>query len=181
MSFKTVHRLFWDFEKEQRWINEHAARGEHLVRHTWGTYVFEQGKPGEWTYRMELLGASPRKPETRSYLEFLAESGIETVAVSEQWAYHRKRAADGPFELYSDLDSRLAHYKRVLALYVSLTAALLPLSVVTIDNLLDAGRALWFVLPLSAVYFIIAGLFAAQTLRVGKSIRTLEAQREVFE
>lgn len=31
----------------------------------------------------------------------------------KNWVYFRKKTAEGPFELFSDLDSRLAHVERV--------------------------------------------------------------------
>lgn len=58
MSAQTVHKLYWDFEREERWLNGKAAQGENLIRYRWGTYTFEQGAPGEWTYRIELLPES---------------------------------------------------------------------------------------------------------------------------
>ena len=60
MSGKVVYRFYSDYEKEERWLNEMASRGWHLVRYRLGGYHFEQGEPGEWIYRIELLPADPQ-------------------------------------------------------------------------------------------------------------------------
>ncbi len=111
-----VYRLFLNYEKEEAWLNKMAAKGLHCVDAYLGRYLFEKGAPGAYIYRIELLEYLPGHPEGAAYLEFLAESSVEVVASSLRWVYLRKKAADGPFDLFSDKASRLAHYKRVLQL-----------------------------------------------------------------
>ncbi len=111
-----VYRLFLSYEKEEAWLNKMAAKGLHCVDFFFGRYLFEKGSPGAYVYRIELLQYMPGHPEGAAYLEFLAESGIEVVASSLRWVYLRKKREDGPFDLFSDKASRLAHYKRVLQL-----------------------------------------------------------------
>lgn len=45
----TAHRVFfvWDFEEEEKWINEMAAKGMNLQGIGFCKYVFEEGTPGE--------------------------------------------------------------------------------------------------------------------------------------
>ncbi|MFC7686911.1 DUF2812 domain-containing protein [Ureibacillus sp. GCM10028918] len=44
---------------------------------------------------------------------------MELVKVVFNWAYFRKKAADGPFELYSDTTSKLAYLNRVLSRFLT--------------------------------------------------------------
>ena len=180
MSTHVIHRLYWDFEKEERWLNEMAAKGLDLVRYRWGTYTFEQAEPGEWIYRIELLPESARKPVSRRYLEFMADSGVQTVATYLSWVYFRKRAADGPFELYSDMDSRIAHYTRVLRLYGSLTTALVATTASSLHSVTSNGLN-FFTLPLFALQIAILVACAAYALRVAVRVRSLKAQKQLFE
>lgn len=113
---RKIYKLFFNYENEEAWLNKMAAKGLNCVDFHLGRYLFEKGVPGEYIYRIELLEYMPGHPEGAAYLEFLAESGIELVAHSLRWVYLRKKAADGPFDLFSDKASRLAHYKRVLQL-----------------------------------------------------------------
>jgi len=43
----------------------------------------------------------------------MEESGVEAIATWYCWVYFRKKAVDGPFDIYSDIDSRITHYKRI--------------------------------------------------------------------
>lgn len=180
MSTQAVHRLYLDFEKEERWLNEMAAKGLDLVRYRWGTYTFEQAEPGEWIYRIELLPESARKPASRRYLEFMAEAGVQTVATYLSWVYFRKRAADGPFDLFSDMDSRIAHYTRVLALYSALAATLTATTASGLHSVTSNGLN-FFTLPLFAVQVALLVACAAYAVRIALRVRSLKAQRELFE
>ena len=135
MNVTTVRKLYWNFEKEERWLNEMAANGQALRHYSWGTYRFETSRPAEWTYRIELLPDVASKPASQEYLAFMADTGAQAVAIYQRWVYFRKPSVDGTFEVFSDLDSRIAHYKRVLLMFTSLFAALLPITIVNITNI----------------------------------------------
>ena len=111
-----IHKPYWSYEKEEVWLNKMSSMGLQLRGYTWCTYFFERGTPGEYTYRIELLENLPSHPESRAYLSFLEETGVEYICSWIRWVYLRKKTADGPFNLYSDLDSRISHFRRVLAL-----------------------------------------------------------------
>jgi len=181
MSAKTIHKLYWDFEKEERWLNDMSAQGLNLVHYSWGTYTFETGPAGEWIYRLELLPGDVRDPKSQKYLEFMSEVGVQAVATYMRWVYFRRPAVDGPFEVFSDLDSRVAHYQRILTMFASITAALVPLTVVNVVNMTRSGSSLAFVLPLFAVYLALVATLATQTIRVWWRVRELREQKRVCE
>lgn len=106
---KTVHRLFWvwNFEQEEQWLNEMAQSGWLLDGVGFCTYHFIPCEPGTYTVRQEQHEAD------ENYLEFMQETGAEYVGRMVQWVYFRKRTALGSFDLFSDLDSRIAHLDRV--------------------------------------------------------------------
>ena len=106
---KTVYKWFWvwDFEKEERWLNEMAMEGWALVAVGWCRYTFERGEPGAYTIRLEM-----REPD-EGYLAFMEEAGAEYIGRVIQWIYFRRRAEDGAFDLFSDIDSRIAHLERI--------------------------------------------------------------------
>jgi hypothetical protein len=80
MTSKVVHRLYWDFEKEERWLNEMAAKGEDLVRYRLGSYHFERGEPSEWVYRIELIPSRPGSEAGRDYLSSCAAPASRSSA-----------------------------------------------------------------------------------------------------
>lgn len=111
----TVYKVFTigAYEKEEKWLNEMAAKGMILTDVGICRYVFEEGTPGEYTYRLELLNHRPSHIESVSYIKFLEDAGVEHVGSYLRWVYLRKKTQDGTFELYSDVDSKIKHYKRV--------------------------------------------------------------------
>ncbi len=122
-----MYRFFsiGDYEKEEKWLNEQSARGLQFVDTNGIRYVFEDGSRGAYLYRLELLTHRPNHPESAAYLRFLEETGIEHVGSFRSWVYLRKKASDGAFELYSDLDSKIAHCRRILRIGTGISFALL--------------------------------------------------------
>ena len=106
---KTVRKWFWvwDFEKEERWLNEMALQGWVLDGVGWCTYHFRKCEPGEYSVRLEM------RPYDEGYVNFMNETGAEFVGRMMMWIYFRKKAEDGAFDLYSDLDSKIAHLDRI--------------------------------------------------------------------
>lgn len=111
---KKIHKLFVNFEKEEKWLNEMAGLGLNFKHYSIGTYLFEEGTPGEYIYRLELLPQMPQHPGSEAYIKFSEETGTEFVDSYFRWVFFRKKSVEGDFELYTDYDSRIKHYKRVL-------------------------------------------------------------------
>ena len=57
-----------------------------------------------------------------------------------QWMYFRKKAADGAFDLFSDIDSRMEHLKRIERLLCGLALGNLALG---ISNSMNAPHVGW--------------------------------------
>ena len=108
-----VHKAYWDFEKEEAWLNEMSARGMAMTDYSWCRYVFTDTPNHQYVYRIELLENLPIHPESIAYLRFLEENGVEYVASYLRWVYLRKNTADGPFDIYTDIDSKINHYRRI--------------------------------------------------------------------
>ena len=115
---RTICKWFftWDFEKEERWLNEMAAKGLALISVAFCAYTFEQTDPGEYGVRLELLEYLPSNPESEQYIQFLESTGVEHVGSMIRWAYFRKKRAEGEFDLFSDFECRIRHLNRMLAL-----------------------------------------------------------------
>ncbi|MBQ9148842.1 MAG: DUF2812 domain-containing protein [Oscillospiraceae bacterium] len=115
---KTVHKLFWawDFDKEEQWLNEMAAKGLCLISVGLCKYEFEDCVPGEYSIRLELLKEKPMHPESVKYMEFLEETGAEHVGSYMRWVYLRKKKADGEFQLFSDKESRIRQLTLIIRL-----------------------------------------------------------------
>lgn len=115
---KTIHKWFWawDFDKEEIWLNEMAAKGLALVAIGFSRYTFKECLPGEYNIRLELLENVPSHAESESYIKFLEETGAEYLGSIMRWVYFRKKTDSGEFNLYSDNNSRIKHLNRLLLL-----------------------------------------------------------------
>jgi len=108
-----IRKAYWDYEKEELWINQMAKLGLILCDYSWCRYVFEENPNNDYQYRIQLLDNPPSHPESIAYLKFLEETKVEHVASYMNWIYLRKSAQDGSFEIYSDLDSKIKYYRKV--------------------------------------------------------------------
>jgi hypothetical protein len=118
----TVYKLFiaTQYEQEEKWLNEMSAKGLALIHAGVCKYIFEDEEPGKYTYKIELLDHLPSAASSQSYLLFLEDAGVETIASIFRWVYLRKKAADGPFTLYSDVDSAIRYFRRLQIFFIML-------------------------------------------------------------
>ncbi|WP_075982718.1 DUF2812 domain-containing protein [Bacillus massilinigeriensis] len=117
-----VRKAYFDFEKEEKFLNDMAAKGFALTNYSWCKYVFEDAPRGEYIYRLELLEHPINHPESRNYLQFMEEMGAEVVTNYHRWVYFRKKAVDGEFQIYTDYGSLINHYHRIRLLFLIIAA-----------------------------------------------------------
>jgi hypothetical protein len=119
-----IKKVFWiwEFDKEEKWLNEMAAKGFALVAVGFCRYEFERCEPGEYSHRLELLDNKPSHPESAQYIEFLESTGAEHVGSYLNWIYLRKKKEYGEFEIFSDLQSRINHLSRMIKLLATIAA-----------------------------------------------------------
>ena len=107
----TRFKCFMDKDLETAWLNEMAADGWKLTGFFMGFYTFEGCEKGKYTYQIDFYERS--KNGSASYDAFMRELGITVVCTWIFWVYLCKKAEDGPFELYTDVESQVAHYTKI--------------------------------------------------------------------
>ena len=109
MESRTMHKWYWvwEFEKEDDWLNDMALNGWVLDSVGFCTYRFVRREPGEYSVHTEM------HPADEGYVDFMRETGAEYVGRMMMWMYFRKKTADGPFDLFSDIDSRISHLDKI--------------------------------------------------------------------
>lgn len=144
MERKRIKKCFWvwQFEEEERWLNTMALEGWVLDRVGFFGYEFLRCEPGEYTVRLEM------HDHDEAYLSFMAETGAEYVGRIVKWVYFRKKAELGAFDIFSDLDSRLNHLKRIGTMLRGVGLAVLVIGLVPPRNpvCLIAGAVLMYAL-----------------------------------
>lgn len=174
-----VYKLFINYEKEEKWLNEMSGKGFNLVNYTWGCYRFEKGRPGEYVYRIELLKELPNHPESEDYIEFLSDSGIEHVTSYARWAYFRRKADQGAFNLYSDYDSRIQHHQRIAVMMGIIMMSNLVSGITMLNWRMSNGKE--FPLYISTLNLIVALLLATIVISQYLRISQLKKEREIHE
>ena len=108
-------RLYYNKDTETEWLNKMAADGWALTGFFAGFYRFEECEKGEYTYQVDL--GDQLFSVSSEYRELMEELGVEIVVLWGYWIILRKRTADGPFELYTDVDSQIEHYTKILRMF----------------------------------------------------------------
>lgn len=104
-------RLYFDKDKETVWLNKMAAEGWAMKKFFAGFYTFEECEPGQYTYQVDF--GEHFCAVSDDYREFMEDTGAEIVQTWGFWIILRKLSADGSFELYTDVDSSIAHYMKI--------------------------------------------------------------------
>ena len=122
---RTIRKFFfvWDFDKEEKWLNEMAAKGLALVSTGFCKYEFEDSLPGEYKVCLQLLDKMPSHPESQKYIAFMEETGAEHVGSFTRWVFFRKKASEGDFQLFSDNGSKVKYMTSMLS-FVALIVGL---------------------------------------------------------
>ena len=178
-----IYKLNWGYEKEEAWLNSMAAKGLALTDCSILSYSFEDTLPGEYIIRSTFLDHHSSHPETIRYIRFMEESGAEHVASNLGWAYFRKKAADGPFEIFSDIDSHIKLNRRISSMYLISGAAQFIGAAIQFPILIVAGTPTRYwsfnvVVAIGLMVFGISLLYGWQ--RRLKTIKKLERDRNIY-
>ncbi|MCL1979057.1 MAG: DUF2812 domain-containing protein [Methanomassiliicoccaceae archaeon] len=149
-------------------------------------YYFTDSRPGEYIYRIELMEHLARHPESMKYFSFMAENGVEHVQSWGRWTYFRRKAEDGPFDIYTDTDSKLAHYRRISTLWLALMGAMMLMGASRVFTVIEylrgmAAGDMAFETFLLTFYAIAAMLSFAGLYSVRKKIKKLKQERNLME
>lgn len=108
-------RLYFDKDKETEFLNEMSRKGYAMTGFFAGFYSFDSCCPGEYIYQVDITeGLFYVKND---YREFMQEMHVEIVCLWGFWAILRKRAIEGPFELYTDVESSIEHYSKIRRMF----------------------------------------------------------------
>ena len=97
----------------ERQFNRLSAEGWQLEGTGWLSFRYRRGAPNEYRYRVQYLYES-RDGQRDDYVRGRAELGVELVMDIGSFLILRRRNDGTPFELFSDLDSRITSEKRYL-------------------------------------------------------------------
>ena len=116
----TKFKLLFNKDEETKWINDLAEQGWAMRSFFSGFYSFERCQPGEYLYQVDF--ADKFAHLSRDYRDFMEEMGVEIVCQWGFWVILRRHAQEGPFELYTDVESTIEHYRKIRNMFKIVTA-----------------------------------------------------------
>jgi hypothetical protein len=174
----TKHKWFWAWQDdlEEAWLTRMAGEGWHLVTVSpFGFYTFQPGPGQEVVYRLDYRSQT-RKQDRLDYLQLFADAGWEHVAEMGGWQYFRKPVLPGEEpELYTDVESKVQKYNRLIVLLVVFLPIILQLSARMGDA---AAESDWYAIPLFLV-FILLLIYIYAMIQLIKRINQLKKTREL--
>lgn len=177
---KTVHKWFWvwDFDKEEKWLNEMAAKGLALVSVGFCRYEFEDCVPGEYKICLDFLENRMSGVEKAKYIEFLEETGAEQVGTYQRWIYFRKRTSEENFQIFSDYNSRIQYLTRIIR-FIALFCGL--------NLYFGCFNLFWYFYYhsygniIGVVNFFIAIVLIIGVVRLSRKRKKLKTERRIYE
>ena len=104
-------RLYFNADKETEWLNEMSRKGYAMTGYAAGFYRFDMCQPGEYVYQIDFTEGL--FSVSNDYREFMREAGVEIVCLWGMWVILRRKAAEGNFVLYTDVESTIVYYTKI--------------------------------------------------------------------
>jgi hypothetical protein len=120
-------KLFLDFDREEHWLEDCAKAGFLLDSVRFG-YHFHEAEPREANIRIDHR-TFKRKSDYSDYLALFEDCGWTHLAGTYQNGnqYFLKAGQEGDTELFSDVSSRAARYRRLSRFWLTIGIPYLPM------------------------------------------------------
>lgn len=151
------YKLFYDKDAEQDWLNRLAGLGWKLESFFLGRYKFTKCEPGTYRYQIDLLNSCTL--DKSDYEEFMEDAGVRVVCQWFKWVFLEKKVSEGgEFELYTDIESKIDHYRKIKRLFIAVLVIELVCLAVELMALITTGRMLFlfFTILIGAIVGVIA-------------------------
>ena len=161
-------KLYYDKDKEEAFLNEMSAKGYAMKRFFLGLYTFEKCRPGEYTYRVDLI--SDKTVEQRNELyDLVQDSGGELVQTWGIWAFFRKK---GNFELYTDPESQIKQFRRIRKKFAGLALLEFAIAIPQWFSFVEMSESMYLYAALLLTF--LGGVILKQVGKCTKKITELE-------
>lgn len=149
-----VFKLYFDKDKETKWLNDMADQGWAMNGFFAGFYRFEPCEKGKYSYQIDF--GNEFFSVSDDYREFMSDSDIEIIQSWGFWVFLRKLSSEGEFQLYTDVDSQIEHYKKIRNMFKAVTVIeLICLFIELFSASMTKSPLLW-----SFVFLILAIIIA---------------------
>lgn len=179
-------RLFLDIDKEEKWLNQMAQKGYALSDITFMpplTYVFEQNDNEKYIIRIQFI--DEKAYDETEYINLVKEMGAEHVGRYNKYVYFRRKESLGDFELFTDKESKIAHYNSIIRTLAVIMLVQIPL-IVNFHNYLDiidsvTNTVVWVEMGVFIFYYGLWVIYILNLLKYLRKVNKLKKDNEVIE
>lgn len=135
-------KFFLNFEKEEKWLNDMAAKGYVLTQKNFG-YRFRKTKPHKTVIKIDFRQFKTRE-DFEDYRALFEDSGWKHIAgtKSSGTQYFKRISDEASEDIFSDSESKAGRYKRLAKMYFSLAIMYLPVFIALLYSDIFDYRAL---------------------------------------
>lgn len=123
-------KCFFDFRKEEKWLEDMGRKGYRLRKSSGGFYQFDYcNTPGEFNIKIDYRYFS-KSQDFLNYCALFEDSGWQHIAGSKNSGtqYFVKNRADAGDDIFTDNFSRAGRYKRISFMWMTMAVIYLPLA-----------------------------------------------------
>jgi len=163
----------WQDEDQEAWLADMSKQGLHLTGlGRFGGYRFTKGAPRSYAYRLDFAN----KKGTDDYFQFIRDAGWEHLGTLAGWQYWRKEDCAGESsEFFSDTESKVQKYQRLLLSFATSSPSLVAMMVVGLAMFkrFPGRHPSWFVILFVGVFMFGILFTALNAVMVQSRIRDL--------
>lgn len=125
-------RLYVNFDKEEKWLNEMSNKGWELYG-KFIKYKFHKTSPNNTIIKIDYRSFKSND-DFRNYLTLFKDSGWEHIIGTKTSGkqYFKKTDETAGDDIFSDISSKAERYKKMSNMWLSLAVAYIPISVVLV-------------------------------------------------
>jgi hypothetical protein len=161
MAENTIRKIKWFWawqdEQEEAWLRSMSQKGWHLSSVGLPCiYRFWAGEPRDYVYRLDYQ-TFPKK-DKQEYQQLFRDAGWEYIGEMSAWQYFRKEVKEEePLEIFTDVESKIAKYKRILPFLWLFWIILIVVSPIGIS--IDNPYPWWGAIQAIQVFVLLIWLF----------------------
>lgn len=168
-------KLYYDKDAEEEWLKTMSSSGWAFKKFFLGFYTFVPCAPFEYSYQIALL--DNWKGDKADFATFMEEVGVDVVGQWWRWVYLQKKTVDGPFELYTDLESKIAQYTKIRDFFIVFSVIELICFCMELIATISTGYYVY------GIFTIILGAISLAFLRIVRKtkLKITQFKREVMQ
>ncbi|URZ87727.1 DUF2812 domain-containing protein [Floricoccus penangensis] len=164
--------LFWQFDEEEKWLNDMSAQGWQLTEIKRTKYTFKSCQPNTYIYKLDYLDNS--KEKNQEYLNSIQSFGIEKVGQTYNLLYlsmENENSSEQVFELFSDKQYRINFLNKLLK------SSTMTISCFILNLLLVSSNTELMLAPyISTALIILIIIWLSGLSKINKKKNVLEKQ-----